>query len=325
MYKFAIVSWSVLLHVCNAQLKACYQAVDNEVSGDFPCNPDADISSCCSSGNVCSSNLYCVSASNQQNYVGTCTDKTWSSSACPFNLSSSQFVVPQSKNTEPLTIAASASGIFDPWYDKFNYTLNTTQCSDGTLCPFANNRGCCDENQGIKEVHYNYNSSAVMPKDVAELTTFYAAAGYIFPTAIPPPPTTLSSSTKLPIAVPTAIPPPTTTLSSSTKLPIAATPIPTTPSVPSPGLSHSDKIGLGISISLGVLVCSFCAIVLHLFILLRRRRRRQSDMPKELGSRVPTSIHGYSTELEGTPAESELEDSQQVHELYDDYARSLKS
>lgn len=283
MYKFAIVSWSVLLHVCNAQLKACYQAVDNEVSGDFPCNPDADISSCCSSGNVCSSNLYCVSASNQQNYVGTCTDKTWSSSACPFNLT---------------------SGIFDPWYDKFNYTLNTTQCSDGTLCPFANNRGCCDENQGIKEVHYNYNSSAVMPKDVAELTTFYAAAGYIFPTAIPPPPTTLSSSTKLPIA---------------------ATPTPTTPSVPSPGLSHSDKIGLGISISLGVLVCSFCAIVLHLFILLRRRRRRQSDMPKELGSRVPTSIHGYSTELEGTPAESELEDSQQVHELYDDYARSLKS
>ena len=87
MYIFVIVLWYLLIHTCYSQLKACYQAVDEELAGDFPCDPDADVSSCCASGNICSSNLYCVSASNGQRYVGTCTDKTWSSPACPFNLS----------------------------------------------------------------------------------------------------------------------------------------------------------------------------------------------------------------------------------------------
>lgn len=89
MYTFSIILWSVLIHICHGQLKACYQAVNEELAGDFPCDPDANVSSCCASGNICSSNLYCVSASNHQEYVGTCTDKTWSSPACPFNLSAS--------------------------------------------------------------------------------------------------------------------------------------------------------------------------------------------------------------------------------------------
>lgn len=101
-------------------------------------------------------------------------------------------------------MTASASGKFNPQYDNFNYALNTTQCPDGTLCPFANNSGCCDRNQSVTEIHYSYNSSAAMPTDVAELTTFYAAAGYTFPTSIPstsPRPTDLSlapNNNKLP-------------------------------------------------------------------------------------------------------------------------------
>ena len=144
---FAITLWSVFIQVCFCQLQVCYQAVDGEVAGDFPCDPDAPISSCCAPGNICSSNLYCISASNQQDYVGTCTDVTWSSPACPFNISLCLLGV--SSTEIPLTIAALATGRFDPNYDKFNYALNTTQCADGSLCPFKDNRNCCDTKQGI--------------------------------------------------------------------------------------------------------------------------------------------------------------------------------
>ena len=88
-------------------------------------------------------------------------------------------------NIKPLTVATLASGSFDPWYDKFNYALNTTQCPDGTLCPFPNNQNCCHTGRGVKELHYNYPSSAVMPTDVVELPAFYAVAGYTFPSSIP--------------------------------------------------------------------------------------------------------------------------------------------
>ena len=75
--------------------------------------------------------------------------------------------------------------MFNAFYDRFNYLLNTTQCPDGTLCRFANNEACCDANKGIREIQYDYNSSAVMPKDEEQLSTFYAAAGYKFPNSIP--------------------------------------------------------------------------------------------------------------------------------------------
>ena len=109
MNSFAIILWFALIPTCFSQLKACYQATDGELAGDFPCNPDANVSSCCASGNICSSNLYCISAGNQQNYVGTCTDKTWSSPACPFNLSPFLLFSPSwsiNVNQNRLTVAA---------------------------------------------------------------------------------------------------------------------------------------------------------------------------------------------------------------------------
>ena len=186
MYTFAITLLFSFVHTCFCQLQVCYQAVDGEVAGDFPCDPDANVSSCCSPGNICSSNLYCISASNQQNYVGTCTDMTWNSPACPFNLSPYLLDSSSASNIEiSLTIAALATGRLDPWYDKFNYALNTTQCADGSLCPFKDNHHCCDTEQGIHEIHYNYTNKAVMPSNIFELTAFYATAGYTFPTSIP--------------------------------------------------------------------------------------------------------------------------------------------
>lgn len=185
MSTFAILLWSLLINNCFGQLKACYQAFEGEVSGDFPCNPDANVSSCCAPGNICSSNLFCISASNKQDYVGTCTDRTWSSPACPFNLSWCLSLVLSYTNKvhKQLIIAVLASGPFNPYYDKFSYALNTTQCADGTLCPFASNQDCCDAKRGVTEIQYNYTTGAVMPADVLRLSSFYSAAGYAFPTA----------------------------------------------------------------------------------------------------------------------------------------------
>lgn len=146
-----------------------------------------------------------------------------------------------------------------------------------------------------------------MPKDVSELTTFYAAAGYTFPTSIP--------SSSVPFA---GLPP-------STEVHAAATPTPTATSVPaSSGTPQSVKTGLGVGITLSVLVCGVCAILLHLTVR-RRRRRHQDDMQKGLTSQTPTVTHGYNTELEGTPGRSELEAWKQVYELHENSIRSFKN
>ena len=146
-----------------------------------------------------------------------------------------------------------------------------------------------------------------MPTDVSELTTFYAAAGYTFPTSVP-----ISSASFA-------------SLSSSSETHAAATPTLTATSVPgSSGAPQSVKIGLGVGITLSVLVCGVCAILLHL--TMRRRRRRQQDgMQKDLTSQTPTEIHGYNTELEGNPGRSELEAWKQVYELHENSIRSLKN
>lgn len=207
-----------------------------------------------------------------------------------------------------LTTTASASGQFDPRYDKFNYALNTTQCPNGTLCPFSNNQSCCNKNLGIKEVHYNYTSSAVMPAELSELTTFYAAAGYTFPTSIP------SLST------------PSTGLSPSTEVYAAATPTPTPTATLVPGSSgtrQSVKTGLGVGITLSVLVCGVCAILLHLTVR-RRRRRQQDDIQKDPTLPTPTLAKEHQTELEGTPGRLELEALKEVYELHVDSTRSLR-
>ncbi len=163
-----------------------------------------------------------------------------------------------------------------------------------------------------------------MPTDVAALTTFYAAAGYIFPTSI--------SSQSAPLSAP---------LPSSTELHTAVSPTHAVTSS-APGLSvpassktssHSDNIGLGIGIGIAVslIVCGVCAILLYLYMRRRRRHHQQQpsqedDLQKGLSSWALTLVHdAHSKELEGTPTRSELAGLEVVHELQDFSAKSLES
>ena len=164
-----------------------------------------------------------------------------------------------------------------------------------------------------------------MPTDVAALTTFYAAAGYTFPTSIPIHSASLTGH--LPSTEPQA---------AATHTP-AKTPSVSGLTVPaSSGTSnHSDKtglrigIGIGIGIGLSVIICGVCTILLYLYM--RRRRHRQQLQPKQQGhmqnedlaSPAPILVHdGHSKELEGVCMISELEGLQEVYEMQGFNAKS---
>ena len=269
--------------------------------------------------------------------MGTCTDRTWSSPACPFNLSWCLLLVLSyiSRVYKPLIIAALASGAFNPFYDKFSYALNTTQCADGTLCPFASNQYCCDARRGVTEIQYSYATGAVMPADVLRLSSFYSAAGYAFPTAsnmsirsnIVQPSTShitvyhiLPTSTPIKSIASDVVELSTFSAATSytfpTSLPSGSGPsfllnfktdtITTTltaSAVPSSAPSKTSLSlgsGIGIGIALSVAVCGVCAVLLRLYMH-RRPCRQRNDMLQKTASPVPKSVHGISTVLEGTP------------------------
>ena len=76
------------------ELKNCFGADGTPVITDAPCDPTANVSSCCGLTWSCATNMYCQSPSDSSTtFVGTCTDRTWKDPACPFPLSklSSQF------------------------------------------------------------------------------------------------------------------------------------------------------------------------------------------------------------------------------------------
>lgn len=70
--------------ICSAQLKPCYNANGDPIA-QIPCDPSANVSTCCFLGGSCETNFYCHGAGNDTfERVGGCTDKTGSDPACPF-------------------------------------------------------------------------------------------------------------------------------------------------------------------------------------------------------------------------------------------------
>ncbi|KAF2102496.1 hypothetical protein NA57DRAFT_52068 [Rhizodiscina lignyota] len=83
----ALVALLVVCTGCAAQ-KPCY-GPNGTLGNNLPCFPDADVSFCCGTGWICTTNLLCVSpfADLAGNFStlqrGTCTDQSWNSPACP--------------------------------------------------------------------------------------------------------------------------------------------------------------------------------------------------------------------------------------------------
>ena len=163
------LSLGSLLHVASAQLfqlKPCY-SWDGSSSNNIPCNPEANVSTCCGSGSKCMTNIYCENPSGFQ-VVGECTERSWDSPACPWRLSGCALY---SSIDCLLTISADADRIM--MEDRiFSYQANTTACSDGTLCPktfpsTAENTTCCDAREGKQEI--NFHNLERIPQDYTAL------------------------------------------------------------------------------------------------------------------------------------------------------------
>ena len=79
---------------CFCQLKQCYNPY-GVIFPDFPCDPGANVSTCCGSGGTCETNFYCdTGIPKGGKTVGSCTDKTWQNPACPLPLSLQILMIP---------------------------------------------------------------------------------------------------------------------------------------------------------------------------------------------------------------------------------------
>ena len=67
---------------CVGQVQQCHRK-DGSALPDLPCDPSANVSSCCGQGYECVTNLACK---NRKGFllVGSCTDPTWLDPSCPF-------------------------------------------------------------------------------------------------------------------------------------------------------------------------------------------------------------------------------------------------
>ena len=90
---FLITLFHVSLFPSAFGAHTCYFPDKTTADHDFPCHPDRDISACCGPGYACLADGVCqvtnasidaLNAPPQRQYLrGSCTDRTWSSTACP--------------------------------------------------------------------------------------------------------------------------------------------------------------------------------------------------------------------------------------------------
>ena len=60
----------------------CYNPDGTVNDYDTPCNPDAEVSHCCSSYALCLDNKLCFEQAYSQLNQGSCTERTWATSEC---------------------------------------------------------------------------------------------------------------------------------------------------------------------------------------------------------------------------------------------------
>jgi len=101
----SLLSLVVHLAILPSCLAKCYYPNGKEATSDFPCDPDAEHSVCCSGdagfASACLSNKLCQSTSGRI-IRGACTDPTWMSPECPrYCLSRFPFQLPSALPVHP--------------------------------------------------------------------------------------------------------------------------------------------------------------------------------------------------------------------------------
>ncbi|KAL2041785.1 hypothetical protein N7G274_005569 [Stereocaulon virgatum] len=254
---------AILFNRCLGQIRDCYDWA-GQITPALPCDPATQVSACCNEGSVCVTNLYCISPLGA-NVVGGCTDRSWNDPACPFRLDAAHLV---------------------PNFDHFSYARNTTQCNDGTICPFPNNQTCCDNKQGITEITYhNLRALPSSPRNLAAaLSTYYEGGAY---STVGPP--TSASSTTLSLSVTSAV--------SST----STSPESITSSPPPPASSSSSGLGVGSKAAIGVGGAVAIGTLGATLVYLLRRHRQGSSFRKRHEMPAGATVVDYKTVAQALP------------------------
>ncbi|KAL8847167.1 MAG: hypothetical protein Q9198_011245, partial [Flavoplaca austrocitrina] len=171
----------------------------------------------------------------------------------------------------------------EPGYDYFDYDLNTTRCTNTnpqTLCPnndfSTSNETCCEAGQGILEI--NYQNSEPLPTAKADLSSYYALAGYTIPTDGVYTPVTAFSSSASSTSTSSA-----SAAAAATTSPANPAPAPSTEEDSSSSLSTGAKAGIGIGVA--AVVCAIaCAAI---FFYIRRRKQTKHDREQPAMSNYP--------------------------------------
>jgi len=190
------------------------------------------------------------------------------------------------------------------WPNTFSYTLNTTFCHDGTICPFPNNTDCCDHGDGITEIRFN--NANPLPSKTAGLNTYYAAAGYTVPNA--PATQTVFVSAK-----------PDTAKGAATS---GGHQPQQTGSVGSTGLSSGAKAGIGVGVPIGVTL-----LACLLYALIRRSLKRHRQVADQGGLSTTIEDPEPKPELAAESALGEMDatsKAEMVHELSSPEAPSVQ-
>ncbi|KAF1958907.1 hypothetical protein CC80DRAFT_546225 [Byssothecium circinans] len=84
---YSLIGLATVLSLSSGVASQCYFPNGKVVASDTICNPNALVSSCCYDNQACLSNGLCMSDPHSPTkarlHRGTCSDKTWKSSACP--------------------------------------------------------------------------------------------------------------------------------------------------------------------------------------------------------------------------------------------------
>ena len=170
----------------------------------------------------------------------------------------------------------------------FSFTLDTTDCGDGTYCPNADNQTCCDDQQGVEEIDYRGNQP--LPTMAALLSSYYSSNNYTIPTSAHSAASRSGSGTTHASASTSSSPPVTSTSASQ---PTAASS--TAPS----SLSTNEQSGIVVGT-----LAAFCALSGLIYLLLGRRKPNETA----LGTPTMGAVDGAEkAELMGQPARSEME------------------
>ncbi|KAE8155136.1 hypothetical protein BDV25DRAFT_135181 [Aspergillus avenaceus] len=255
----------------NAYAATCYLPSGEVAADDQPCFPQNPVSSCCGGSTyVCSTNNMCAHYSGEYYIIGTCTDKTWNSPACPGYC----FFRDHVHNTV------------------FRCKANTYCCADGPTCNCTTGKNTYDIQDFLPAYGQLVGSSVAVNTAVVTSSLFTPRGASHTLTSAPASTTEAASSMVTNSTIQHSITG-ATTVSETT-----STPEPTTPPS-SPPENNGLKIGLGVGISLGVVAAALFAVA---WVMWRRSKKNNAKVAYVQYTYPPQPQVHPLVEVEGSTA-----------------------